>query len=165
MPLLLSFLLLISTTLAVFRDDAYETDWHIPLIGPSLPPSTFFHRPSADSKATLIYTLTERSILAAINPKDGQIVWRQALADGDGKLGVARGGEGIIVAGAGGRVEAFDAGNGRLAWENNFEGVVQDLVVTPRGQAVVLFAGGTVRCLDGDSGDVAWEHTGGDGYD
>jgi outer membrane protein assembly factor BamB len=149
-------LLNVVSVLAIFKDDAYHTDWHIPLIGPSIAASTFFHRPNADSRASLIYTLTTRSIVAAINPKDGELVWRQQLAESDGN-GIARGGNGIIVSATGNGVASFDAGNGRLVWENQFSSKILDLGVTTTNSVVVLFEDGSVRLLGEQDGDVKWE--------
>ena len=138
----------------------------MPLIGPSLVTSTFFHRPSPDSRASLIYTLTHRSILAAINPKDGQLVWRQSLADGPlaAGNGVARGGDGVIVAATGTSIGSFDAGNGRLVWENEFSKRAIDLRVTSDNAVAVLFEDGAVSMLDKQTGDVTWQWKGLDGY-
>ncbi|KAA8906414.1 hypothetical protein FN846DRAFT_796095 [Sphaerosporella brunnea] len=144
------------SVLAIFKDDAYHTDWHIPLIGPSIAASTFFHRPNAESRASLIYTLTTRSILAAINPKDGELVWRQPLAESNG-TGIACGGNGIIVSATGSAVASFDAANGRLFWENQFSSKIVDLGVTATNAVVVLFEDGAVRLLKEQTGDVAWE--------
>ncbi|KAF8252728.1 DUF1620-domain-containing protein [Wilcoxina mikolae CBS 423.85] len=154
--LLPCFLLNVVSVLAVFKDDAYDTDWHIPLIGPSLPPSTFFHRPNVETRASLIYTLTSRSILAAVNPKDGELVWRQQLPEADGN-GIARPGNGVIISAAGTSITSFDAGSGKLVWENEFAKNVVDLRVTAENTVAVLFEDGTVRLLAEQSGDVAWE--------
>lgn len=145
----------VASVLGIFKDDAYHTDWHIPLIGPSLPTSTFFHQPNPDSKASLIYSLTDRSILAAINPKDGELVWRQQLKQS--AVNVARAGNGVVVSATGTSVSSFHAGNGRLVWENAFSQNIVDLRITPANKVAVLFADGVVRLLDDKSGDVAWE--------
>jgi hypothetical protein len=145
----------VASVFGIFKDDAYHTDWHIPLIGPSLPTSTFFHQPNPDSKASLIYSLTDRSILAAINPKDGELVWRQQLKES--AVNVARAGNGVVVSATGTSVSSFHAGNGRLVWENAFSQNIVDLRITPANKVAVLFADGVVRLLDDKSGDVAWE--------
>ncbi|KAL7271826.1 hypothetical protein RUND412_005395 [Rhizina undulata] len=162
---LLPFLLiLLPLVKAVFKDEAYQNDWHIPLLGPSLPTSTFFHRPLQDEKASLIYVLTSKSILAAINPKDGEIVWRQSLG-GDGP-GIARASDGIIFAAVGSSVKAFDTIDGKFVWGNQFAAgrSVKNLVVAkqPDGEndVAVLFDDGTVRKLSGSSGDEIWEWKG-----
>lgn len=152
------------SVLAVYKDDAYTTDWHIPLIGPSIASATFFHRPDAESRASLIYTLTTRSVLAALNPKDGELVWRQQLADVAGGNGLARGGNGVVVSATGNGVSSFDAGSGRLVWDNEFASKVVDLGVTAGNAVAALFEDGAVRLLAEKTGDVAWEWRGLDRY-
>ncbi|KAI5857871.1 hypothetical protein BZA05DRAFT_347370 [Tricharina praecox] len=153
------------SVLAVYKDDAYTTDWHIPLIGPSIASATFFHRPDAESRASLIYTLTTRSVLAALNPKDGELVWRQQLADVAGGNGLARGGNGVVVSATGNGVSSFDAGSGRLVWDNEFASKVVDLGVTAGNAVAALFEDGAVRLLAEKTGDVAWEWRGLDSKD
>lgn len=147
------------SVLAVFKDDAYHTDWHVALIGPSLDTSTFWSQPALDSRASLIYTLTSRAILAAINPKDGELVWRQQLASAESN-GVARAGAAVVVAAVGSGVSSFDAANGRLVWDNEFSDKVLDLGVTDLNAVAVLFVDGTVRLLNENTGEVAWEWKG-----
>lgn len=156
--LLVGFAAILPTTLAVFQDEAFQNDWHIPLLGPSLRESTFFHRPLLDAKASLIYTLTERNILAALHPKDGGIVWRHQLEACASKK-LARAVEGVVVTGSCGNVKAFDAVTGKLAWENRFVGGnVKDFKSAGKEDAVVvLFDDGSVRMLEGGSGIVMWE--------
>jgi len=151
------------SVLAVYKDDAYTTDWHIPLIGPSIASATFFHRPNAESRASLIYTLTTRSVLAAVNPKDGELVWRQQLAEAGGN-GLAHGGNGVVVSAAGNGVSSFDAGSGRLVWDNEFSSKVVDLGVGAGNAVAALFEDGAVRLLSEQSGDVTWEWRGPDRY-
>jgi outer membrane protein assembly factor BamB len=161
--LLSCFPLYLTSVLAVFQDDAFHIDWHIPLIGSSLETSTFFHRPNSKTRASLVYTLTDRSILAAINPKDGELVWRQSLAEEPVGMsdGVARRGNGIIIAGVRGTITSLDASNGKIIWENEFSDDIVDLRVfldTSNENAVaVLFKNGAVRLLHPRTGDVAWQ--------
>lgn len=167
-PLIGLAALLPASVFAVFQDEAFVNDWHIPLLGPSLSDSTFFHRPVFDAKASLIYTLSERNILAALHPKDGGVVWRHQLEQ-CGLKGVSRSADGAIVAGACGEVKVFDAVAGRLVWENEFAtGRVRDVqVVKEEGRenaVVVLMDNGSVRMLDGASGNVKWEWKGADSY-
>src|ERR1700719_4597891 len=66
--------------LAIFADEVNHVDFHYALLGIPSAQRTFFHRPSSSSNASLLYTLSEKSFLGAVNPKDGSIVWRQNLA-------------------------------------------------------------------------------------
>ena len=159
--LLPCLLLTAGSVVAVFKDDAYHTDWHVPLIGAALPASTFFHRPNVETRASLVYTLTRRSILAAINPKDGELVWRQQLPESEpAGTSLARPGNGVVVSAVGSRVACFNAGNGRLVWENRFAQDTVDLAVTAENAVAALFGDGTVRLLAEQSGDVVWEWKG-----
>ena len=162
--------------IAVFADDAYHTDYHHPLVGIPQEHSTFFHRPQASSKASLLYTLSEKLILGAINPKDGDLVWRQLLNPFSNLTSSAEGflrageNENTVISAVGPQVSSWDALAGRLAWRNEFaDGVVKDLEViefedgkaTGNGKdAVVLLAGNqaVVRRISGETGDVLWEH-------
>ncbi|KAH7063147.1 hypothetical protein B0J12DRAFT_159393 [Macrophomina phaseolina] len=164
---------LVPATLAVFADDAYHVDYHFALLGAPRQHATFFHQPRPDSKASLLYTLSDKLVLGAINPRDGAVVWRQALAPGsssaDGRL---RAGENqdTVISAVEGQVAAWDAADGKLAWSSIFKDVpVQDLEVLELPDAsaaasgvkdvVVLFGGSTsvVRRLDGQTGAVKWE--------
>lgn len=156
---------------AVFADDAYQVDWHHALLGIPQQHTTFFHRPQSSSRASLLYTLSEKLVLGAINPKDGTIVWRQRLGDGNHTTGVLRAGEGedTLISAVGGGVKAWDALSGKLIWGNEFnDGETRDLEVVElesgkEGRAVkdaVLLSGsteGVVRRLNGNTGDVMWE--------
>lgn len=160
--------LLPASVLAVFQDEAFVNDWHIALLGPSLPASSFFHRPVLDAKASLIYTLSERNILAAVHPKDGSVVWRHQLDTSCSLVGVARAADGMVVAGACGEVKAFDAVAGKLVWENSFSGrEVRDVQFVGRengGGVVVLMNDRTAKMMDGESGHVKWEWMENDPY-
>lgn len=151
-------------SLAVIQDEAYETDWHVPIIGLSIQPSTFFHRPQPDSKASLIYTLTDRKVLAAINPRDGALMWRQSIAKD--ALGFnadsikARPAEGMVLSAAGLTLRAWDANDGRLLWTTEFNEGVKDVRVSKEQDAVVLCTDGSVRKVDGTNGNVIDDYHG-----
>lgn len=156
--------------LAVFSDEVYHIDYHHALFGVPQPHNTFFHRPSAHSKGSLLYSLSENGILGAINPKDGSIVWRQSLWGTD-RPGAHKGllratAEGNTVFSAvNGALQAWDAAEGRLVWEQSYAGDATDLKVLDFGNAskgyLVLAtesaATGTVTKLAADSGKILWE--------
>ncbi|KAL0258185.1 hypothetical protein SLS55_007357 [Diplodia seriata] len=164
---------LVPATLAVFADDAYHVDYHFALLGQPQQHATFFHQPRADTKASLLYTLSDKLVLGAVNPKDGSAVWRQPLASSSSSLdGFLRAGENqdIIISAVEGQVSAWDAADGKLAWSSAFNNApVKDLEVLELADAsatvsgvkdvVVLFggSGSTVRRLDGQTGAVKWE--------
>lgn len=153
-------LLFLPAVNAVYKDEAFQNDWHIALIGPSIPESTFFHQPVSTARASLIYTLTTRSILAAIYPKDGSIVWRHQLS-GERPLGpgIARAADGVIVTSVDGNIKAFDAVDGKLVWGNAFGQPVRDFRVASKGVkfVVALLEDGRVVKIDAVTGDIEWE--------
>ncbi|KAK7536911.1 uncharacterized protein J3D65DRAFT_623766 [Phyllosticta citribraziliensis] len=161
---------LVPSALAVFADDAYHVDYHYALLGAPQQHATFFHQPRADSKASLLYTISDKLILGAVNPRDGALVWRQNLStSATGPAGFLRAGEeqDTVVSALGGRVAAWDAADGRLAWSVDFKDAhVKDLEVLELPDAAnaakdsIVLCGGsksTVKRLDGQTGAVKWE--------
>lgn len=131
-----------SSVFSVLTHDAYQSDWHFALFG--IPETIFFHRPSASSSATLLYVLSERGVFGAVNPKDGTVVWRQALTSLTTKLNsqspnvltpeeqkeiqtlksyqdakglVTQPGASFVVTHFGPQVSAWDAASGKLIWQ------------------------------------------------
>jgi len=165
--------LLISSTLAVFPDEAYRIDFHHALLGLPERQSTFFHQPHANSKASLIYTLSEQSVIGAVNPKDGALVWRQSLPSAvNSSDAILRAVEDqdVVVSATDGEVAAWTASDGRLIWSQLFqeEGHVMDLILLEMVDGasnngvkdfLVLFQGShpSVRRLDGNTGDIKWQ--------
>ena len=159
------------SVLAVFADDAYQTDFHHALLGIPQHHTTFFHRPQSRSRASLLYTLSEKLVLGAVNPKDGTLVWRQRLGGANGTAGFLRAGKGenTVISAVGAEVRAWDALGGKLVWGNEFnDGEVRDLEVVEledgregrtTKDAVVLSGNteGIVRRVNGNTGDVVWE--------
>lgn len=62
----------VSAVGALHSDEVGVIDWHHKLIGTPLKDSTFLHKPVAGSGA-LAFTLTDRNVLAALNPRDGAV--------------------------------------------------------------------------------------------
>jgi outer membrane protein assembly factor BamB len=172
-----TFLLLAScipSSLAIFADEVNHLDFHHALLGVPSSQSTFFHRPTSSSNASLLYTLSEKQVIGAVNPKDGSIVWRQNLARWtaddqvfDGLLR-ASDGESSVVSSIGHFVTAWSALDGKLVWQSRFvDGTAKDLELleledgqTGSARDVISLFGdktGIVRRLDGVSGNVKWE--------
>ena len=61
--ILLIAAILSHATFAVHQDEAYQIDFHHALLGIPQAHTSFFHKPSVDSKASLLYTLTEIGIV------------------------------------------------------------------------------------------------------
>jgi len=172
----------LTPALSIFVDEAYNIDFHHALLGIPQPHTTFFHKPDVStSAAALLYTLTDKGILGAVNPRDGSVVWRQPLSDQPqnnvtNAYVVAGEGDGKITTAFGDSVIAWDARDGRLVWSHNFkgrgkavglqavpvlgsstDGAVQDVLLLSQPQNGV--AGHTVSRLGGDGSGERWHHT------
>lgn len=154
---------------AVFADEAYQLDYHYPLLGIPQAHTTFFHHPSAGSKASLLYTLSQKYVLGAINPKDGAVVWRQRLGEGvsndtNSAFLSAADGENTIYSAFKDSVRAWDATDGRLVWDRKGTGLAKalEILTTDDGQGDVLELSeegktALVTKLAASSGEVLWE--------
>lgn len=164
----------------VFIDEAFSVDFHHALLGAPQPHTTFFHKPHLSSNASLLYTLSDKAVLGAVNPRDGSIVWRQSIAESplDGTTRsylVAGRSDGKVTAAAEKQVTAWDASDGRLVWTHTVQGDsrVAGLQVVPvvgssadgGVQDVVLLTrpekdGGSyaVTRLGGDGSGERWHH-------
>ena len=109
-------------------------------------------------------------MLGAINPKDGAVIWRQWLADpaqNHTTPGLLRAGEGgdTLISAVDGKVQAWDATDGRLVWEWDGGDGTKVVDVTPSaggGKFVLVLseregAGFVVKTLAAETGDVSWE--------
>ena len=180
--LLLPLLASIVSVLAIFSDDAYHIDYHQALLGIPQAQNTFLLRPQASSSASLLYTISTKAVLGAVNPKDGSLVWRHALAgepvaNGTSARLVAAEGDGKVISSFGPYVSAWDALNGRLVWTeavaSNSHVLGLEIVPSPdRGSSVktadviVLAAdehatgsSTTITKLAGNDGRSIWEYS------
>jgi ER membrane protein complex subunit 1 len=167
---------------AIFADDAYHIDYHQALLGVPQSQNTFFLRPQASSSASLLYTLSNKAVLGAVNPKDGSLVWRHALAgepvtNGTSAKLVAAEGDGKVISSFGTDVSAWDALDGKLAWAQTIPGPAHILglgiVSSPTSGSsvnvadVVALAGdehargssAKILKLAGGDGRLIWEHS------
>ena len=170
-PYLLSVLVIFGASLcnAIFADEAYQIDFHHALLGVPQAGTTFFHRPSPSSKASLLYTLSERQVLGAVNPKDGTLVWRQQLqrtAQNETNQGFLKAGEtgDTMTTAIGRNIQTWDATNGRLVWEYQGLGEVHGLEISQQNGDVLavnegLGSGTQVQRLAAESGRVLWSYT------
>lgn len=161
LPLLSVFSFLVSS---LYVDEAYHVDYQHSLLGSPVDGNTFFHQPSATSKASLIYTLSEKNVLGALNPKDGSIVWRQHLGDIDtlpqapGILRAVNNTD-LIYTAIGNRVSSWDATNGRLVSEWYGEGNVKSMELLEVDPLVVFEGDGisTLVRLNSANAKMMWE--------
>jgi hypothetical protein len=155
---------------AIFEDDAYHIDFHYALLGLPKHEATFFQKPYAGSKASLLYSISQNQTIGAVNPKDGALVWRQHFPTEPHGQGHLRSGheQDTVVSAVGGRIAAWSASDGRLVWEASVGGaVVEDLeileqedgmTINEAKDAIVLLSGGSngVKRLDGKTGQAKW---------
>ncbi|KAF1957881.1 DUF1620-domain-containing protein [Byssothecium circinans] len=161
---------------AIFEDDARHIDFHYALLGLPKHEATFFSKPYAASKASLLYTISEKGIVGAVNPKDGALVWRSAPGlNANSHLRFGEDQE-TVVSGVGDRITAFSASDGRIVWETRAAGaIVEDLEILEQEDGItnndakdaIVLVGGTqqaVKRLDGKTGRTKWtfEDTSGD---
>lgn len=174
LPFIASLCLLLQPTSAVFADEAWNTDYHHALLGQPQDETTFFNQPNPASKASLLYTLSDKGVLGAVNPRDGEIVWRQLLSHNASVFsrGSLRGGQGqdVVVSGWNRHVTAWSAGDGRLVWNVEQDGTVEDVEIlelsdklaTSGVKDVLALTSGdapTVHRIDGASGDSKWKYS------
>ena len=153
---------------AIYADEAYQTDFHHALLGLPQSHATFFHRPSPVSKASLLYTLSERLVLGAVNPKDGSIIWRQPLVDqakNNTALGTLRAGAGghALVTAVEETVSSWDAADGRMIWQWMSDERIKSLQLCGGENDALVLSGvqGSnlkVRRLGAENGAILWEH-------
>lgn len=166
----------LSPAAAIYSDEVNHIEFHHALLGAPSPDSTFFLKPSSSSNASLLYTISEKSIIGAVNPRDGSLIWRQDISrpgSATSGAGILRGldGNNAVVGAAGDSISSWSAQDGKLIWENRLaDGAVADLELLELEDAsatsgsrdtIVLTSGegaGVVRRLDGDSGKTKWEH-------
>ena len=155
---------------AIFEDDAYHIDFHYALLGLPKHEATFFQKPYAGSKASLLYSISQNQTIGAINPKDGALVWRQHFSAEPYSQGHLRSGseQDTVISAVGDRITAWSASDGRLVWESDVKGaVVEDLeileqedgmTINEAKDAVVLLSGAAhgVKRLDGKTGQAKW---------
>ncbi|KAH7392351.1 hypothetical protein DE146DRAFT_618040 [Phaeosphaeria sp. MPI-PUGE-AT-0046c] len=163
---------------AIFEDDAYHIDFHYALLGLPQHEATFFQKPYAGSKASLLYSISQNHTIAAVNPRDGALVWRQHLTSKPHGHGHLRSGheQDTVVSAVGDRITSWSASDGRLVWETTVAGAaVEDLeileqedgsTINEAKDAIVLLSGAThqVKRIDGKTGLTKWtfEDTSGD---
>lgn len=153
---------------AIFKDEVGHIDFHHSLVGIPQREATFYHRPKLGTKASLLYTLSDLGVVGAVNPINGETVWRHQLSDdltsSAGHLRAPADEEWVATA-QGPRVQAWNGLTGRNLWQTEFKGEARDVEVievteTSRKDVLALFEedGTTVlRRIHGGLGTVLWE--------
>ncbi|KAL8290623.1 hypothetical protein RQP46_002881 [Phenoliferia psychrophenolica] len=146
------------------------TDWHLPHVGaPSLDPTTAlpplnrFYSISTQTEGrrrSLALTLTDKDVLAALDPASGAVVWRQQYSLEERPEGYYACGETLTVLSAKG-ASSLSSRSGAVRWTSESEGVDQaggvDAICWDAATAdVVTLVNGEVRSVAGVTGKVAW---------
>ncbi|RKP08866.1 hypothetical protein THASP1DRAFT_29351 [Thamnocephalis sphaerospora] len=156
--LLAATTLLAGTTSALYEDQAGLHDWHLPLLGRPL--NALFHK--GDTRATQLFVLTDRSTLASVNPRNGNLVRRHALVDGNATALRASGQRLATLNSDGGRrlLRAWDATSSFLLWERAVTASAGahegDIAFTPAGDLLLLADCSTLHLVSGMSGATIW---------
>ena len=173
LPLIAAVSLLLRSTAAVFADEAWNIDYHYALLGEPKEDTTFFHQPNPTSRASLVYTLSNRGVVGAVNPRDGSVVWRQLLSNNvtstQSSFLRAVEGQETVISGIDNHVTAWSAADGRLSWSLDVNGPIEDIEIlelsdgkaTPSAKDALVLSSGddpVVQRLDGASGAVKWQH-------
>lgn len=172
----------VNSVVAVFLDEASHIDYHQALLGIPQSQNTFFHRPQISSTASLLYTISDKAVLGAVNPKDGSLLWRHSLAgkpvsNGTTARLVAVEGDDKIISAFGQYITAWDALDGKLVWTESISSTSHVLglgaVPSTGGETtsdpldVVVLAGdesakaspAVISRLAGDSGSSKWSYS------
>ncbi|KAJ5941469.1 hypothetical protein N7516_001637 [Penicillium verrucosum] len=159
----------LSTAAAIYSDEVNHIDFHHALLGTPSPDSTFFLKPSTSSNASLLYTLSDKLLVGAVNPPR----WHAGMAPEHlavGGLALTWDGNDAVVATMGNYIASWGAQDGKLGWENQVsQGAVADLELLELVDATATFGvrdtiaviasegTGIVRRLDGNTGKSVWE--------
>lgn len=135
----------IAPVTSILADEAYHVDYHQALLGIPQVETTFFHRPSASSSASLLYTLSDKAILGAVNPKDGSLLWRQPLAGPLPRPGLVA--EEALGLSGEGRPKAFKATSAKKA----------GLLAEDGSSFVISYYGSTISAWDATNGKLLWQ--------
>ena len=169
--LAIAIALLLRIVGAIYNDEAGIVDYHLALLGEPGNSTTFFHHPVPGSKASLIYTLSERNVLGAINPKDGSAVWRHLLANDPstprGQISTAEG-QDVVFTAVNDTAGAWSASDGRFLWAaTSNQNSIKDVETLnseyerngkTNGDAVALWSGknAALKRLDAETGVEQW---------
>ncbi|PVG00098.1 DUF1620-domain-containing protein [Serendipita vermifera] len=171
-----------STTNALYASQVGQIDWHETYIGiPSTHSSELtprFHKVggySGGPPAQALYLAsTQKNVLAALNPSEGNIVWRHKYNDDDVLVAFKANMDGLVsLSGHGGATaRIYEVINGNLIWEAHLhDPTTGHLAGTAEGEPTgafiefdsidvfILSNGCTVRRLSGATGATMWGWT------
>lgn len=126
-------------------------DTHIQLIG--RPQEVFFHQP-IQGRGTLCYVRTERSIIAALDCRNGNIFWRHIPATQQTISSMALLSEVIVTVLDNGDVEALSAETGHVLWHSHGLSTVA-IHASSIHRHIYILSAGSISKLD-VAGEQMW---------
>ncbi|KAI9102440.1 hypothetical protein DFS34DRAFT_609168 [Phlyctochytrium arcticum] len=144
---------------AIHADQAGLNDWRKELIG--FPKQTYFRR---ISQRPYLVVETEHNVLALLNPKSGNVVWRQVFETNDDIKTSAMDPSGHTILTASGadelHIRTWDTQTGGLVWDTVLPKVDNPvnniLAVFEKDHVLLLVDGKRLLCLKPSDGAIIW---------
>ncbi|WP_406663965.1 outer membrane protein assembly factor BamB [Gallaecimonas sp. GXIMD1310] len=113
-----------------------------------------------------IYAASRGGVVEALNPKNGDVIWKKDLGEADSFFGdrknvrlsggVSAGFGKIYIGSENGVVYAFDAKSGELSWQVDVPGEAMAPPVADQGVVLINTTSGKLVALDADTGKQKW---------
>ncbi|MCO5610303.1 hypothetical protein L7F22_064539 [Adiantum nelumboides] len=148
-------------SLTTQQDDVSSWHWYQKYIGRVK--HAVFHT-SANGKKLLLVA-TEQNVLASLNIRNGQIIWRRVLGDADKVNGLDTASEKYVVTLSGGTtLRAWSITNGDLIWKTSFPPFASPptLDVTPidihhlKAKMLLILGGLQLYGISSADGEILW---------
>lgn len=155
-------LLTFQPAFALTRSLAGVIDWHKPLIGvPRYDHAPKFHE-LLQGGTEHILTVTERNVVASLEPTDGSIRWRHQFNVDNDRILYLQVDQDDVVIYSDTAIRCFSAQSGSLRWEyygedNDVDGLPRHGAFLPNS-VLVLTSAGNVHALERSTGRKVWEN-------
>jgi outer membrane protein assembly factor BamB len=133
--LLLFSAILVSSTSAIFEDQAFKDDWRQKFVG-SPEEATFFESPkSSKNFKDLVVVRSDSNVLGALDVDNGQIIWRQVFSSDEKLQDFKISGSKIVTSLSFNSAEnetfvrSWNIHNGALIGENRLETKIKDQII------------------------------------
>ncbi|EDO46898.1 predicted protein [Nematostella vectensis] len=159
---------------ALFEDQVGLLDWRKTFIGKT----KFVHFDVSSHTSKRLYVATESNVLASLNSRTGQVMWRIVMEENEGQIDALlhKGSFLVSVSGGGKFVRSWDTSSGSLLWENmmykgapdpdapkrnfvyNWNGI--DAVITEHKgiKQIVVVSGNLVKAFSLQDGSEYWSY-------
>ncbi|CAG8515703.1 6939_t:CDS:10 [Diversispora eburnea] len=163
--LILTFALQCQLSLGLYADQAGVNDWHQQYIG--TPKFSSFHR---TSRGATILAASERNVIASINPRNGNIEWRQIFEKDENILAFKGHGNTVISVTSipqgdqlnGYTIRLWDIQTGFMIWEKKMDLIKSidtsriDIVFVNNSCVLILIGRNIIINLDSTNGREIW---------